>query len=245
MTDPMTKPNARVLVVDDEPSARSGLEKLLLQEGYSVDVAPDGPTALAIAADRPPDVVVTDLKMPQMDGVTLLGKLRAQDPALPVIVVTAFGDVSTAVGAMRAGAEDYLTKPIDFDALTLAIERAIERRDLRLEAEQLSRQLRDRDGEGLGGLIGASLAMHKVYRVARQVAAAKATVLITGESGTGKGELARAIHLKGPRASGPLQQEAPWHLNVLRKMPMETSCTRSQNRGLTARPALHCRRWNC
>ncbi|WP_437721592.1 sigma-54-dependent transcriptional regulator [Sorangium sp. So ce861] len=194
---------ARVLVVDDEASARSGLEKLLRQEGYAVDAAADGAAALEVAAERPPDVVVTDLKMPRMDGVTLLGKLREQDPALPVIVVTAFGDVSSAVQAMRAGAEDYLTKPVDFDALLVSLERALERSALRVEAENLRRQLREREGEGVEGLIGASPAMQKVYRMARQVAGARATVLITGESGTGKGELARAIHAKGPRARAP------------------------------------------
>jgi two-component system response regulator HydG len=104
---------------------------------------------------------------------------------------------------MRAGAEDYLTKPVDFDALLLAIERALERREQRAENENLRRQMRERDGEGLQGLVGASPAMQKVYRVARQVAAARATVLITGESGTGKGELARAIHTLGPRAKHP------------------------------------------
>ncbi len=191
---------ARVLVVDDEPSARSGLEKLLAQEGYRVDVAADGLDALVVAAESPPDVVVTDLKMPKMDGVTLLTKLRAQDPDLPVLVVTAFGDVASAVNAMRAGAADYLTKPVDFDALLVSIERAIERRELRSEADELRRQLREREGDGLGGLIGASPAMQKVYRTAKQVAGARATVLITGESGTGKGELARAIHQQGARA---------------------------------------------
>ncbi|WP_437478925.1 sigma-54 dependent transcriptional regulator [Sorangium sp. So ce1014] len=194
---------SRVLVVDDEASARSGLEKLLRQEGYAVDAAADGVEALEVAAERPPDVVVTDLKMPNMDGVTLLGKLREQDPSLPVIVVTAFGDVSSAVQAMRAGAEDYLTKPVDFDALLLSLERALERSALRVEAENLRRQLREREGEGVEGLIGTSPAMQKVYRMARQVAGARATVLITGESGTGKGELARAIHAKGPRVKGP------------------------------------------
>ncbi|XXY52563.1 sigma-54 dependent transcriptional regulator [Sorangium sp. So ce269] len=194
---------SRVLVVDDEASARSGLEKLLRQEGYAVDAAGDGVEALEVAAERPPDVVVTDLKMPKMDGVALLGKLREQDPALPVIVVTAFGDVSSAVQAMRAGAEDYLTKPVDFDALLLSIERALERSALRVEAENLRRQLREREGDGVEGLIGASPAMQKIYRMARQVAGARATVLITGESGTGKGELARAIHAKGPRARAP------------------------------------------
>ncbi|AUX45815.1 Fis family transcriptional regulator [Sorangium cellulosum] len=197
------KQGARVLVVDDEASARSGLEKLLRQEGYLVDAAADGVEALEVAAERPPAVVVTDLKMPRMDGVALLGKLREQDPDVPVIVVTAFGDVSSAVQAMRAGAEDYLTKPVDFDALLLAIERAQERSALRVEAENLRRQLREREGEGVEGLIGASPAMQKVYRMARQVAGARATVLITGESGTGKGELARAIHAKGSRAKGP------------------------------------------
>jgi two-component system response regulator HydG len=204
MAHTLEQSKARILVVDDEPSARSGLEKLLRQDGYEVDAASEGAIALGIASERPPDVVVTDLKMPKMDGIELLRKLREQDPDLPVIVVTAFGDVSSAVGAMRAGAEDYLTKPVDFDALALAIERALERRDLKVEAENLRRQLRERDGEGLEGLIGASPAMQKVYRVARQVAAARATVLITGESGTGKGELARAIHRKGPRADKAL-----------------------------------------
>jgi len=198
------RPKSRVLVVDDEPSARSGLEKLLQQEGYRVDLAEDGATALKIAGERPPDVVVSDLRMPGIDGVELLTRLHEQDRDLPVIMATAFGDVGSAVRAMRAGAEDYLTKPIDFDALVLAIERSIERRDLRVETENLRRQLRERDGEGLQGLIGTSSAMQKVYRVARQVAAAKATVFITGESGTGKGELAKAVHFLGPRAKGPL-----------------------------------------
>ena len=193
----------RILVVDDEASARGGLEKLLRQAGYTVDTAKDGNEALAVAADHPPTVVVTDLKMPEMDGMTLLGKLRESDPDLPVIVATAFGDVSSAVAAMRAGAADYLTKPIDFDSLLISIERAQERRGLRVEAENLRRQLRERDAEGLQGLIGASPAMQKVYRVARQVASSRATVLVTGESGTGKGELARAIHALSPRAKAP------------------------------------------
>jgi two-component system response regulator HydG len=201
-----SKPGAtgtHILVVDDEASARSGLEKLLRQEGYSVACADSGDAALALASEHPPEVVITDLKMPGMDGLELLRRLRENDKDLPVIVATAFGDVSTAVAAMRAGAEDYVTKPIDFDTLTLCIERALERRELRVEAENLRRQMRDRDGEGLQGLIGASPAMQKVYRVARQVAASRATVLVTGESGTGKGELARAIHALSPRAKQP------------------------------------------
>jgi two-component system response regulator HydG len=197
------KKSVRILVVDDEASARSGMERLLRQEGYTVDTAEDGRAALASAADRPPDLVITDLKMPEMDGVELVTRLHEQDPDLPVIVATAFGDVASAVAAMRAGAEDYFTKPVEFDALLLSLERALSRRDLRVEAENLRRQLRERDGEGLQGLIGTSPAMQKVYRTARQVSSSRATVLITGESGTGKGELARAIHALSPRAKAP------------------------------------------
>ncbi len=194
---------ARILVVDDEASARSGLEKLLKQTGYDVRSAADGALALEVAAESAPDVVVTDLKMPNMDGMTLLSKLREQDPELPVIVTTAFGDVSNAVDAMRKGAADFITKPIDFDVLSVAIERALEQRAIRLESENLKRQIRDKSGDGLQGLLGASPVMQKVYRIARQVAGSKATVLITGESGTGKGELAKAIHALSARAKEP------------------------------------------
>ncbi len=200
----MTESNkVRVLVVDDEPSARVGLAKLLQSEGYAVDTSDDGTSALVAATELAPDVVITDLKMPKMDGVELMKHLHKLDATQPVIMATAFDDVTTAVHAMRAGAQDYLTKPIDFDALVVAIQRALERRDLRVEADNLRLQLRERDGEGLRGLIGASAPMQKVYRIARQVAASRATVLITGESGTGKGELARAIHSLGPRVDKP------------------------------------------
>jgi two-component system, NtrC family, response regulator HydG len=193
----------RILVVDDEESARTALEKLLRQEGYEVACAETGKAALELVSERAPDAVVTDLNMPEMDGLQLLGELQKRDRLLPVIMVTASTDLSSAVAAMRSGAEDYLTKPIDFDALTVCIERVLERRDLRFEAENLRRQVRERDSEGLQGLTGTSTAMQKVYRMARQVAPAKATVLITGESGTGKGELAKAIHALGSRAKAP------------------------------------------
>ncbi|MBN8614175.1 MAG: sigma-54-dependent Fis family transcriptional regulator [Deltaproteobacteria bacterium] len=201
--DPDANAKARVLVVDDEPSARSGLEKLLASEGYAVWGAENGLAALERVDEVAPDVVVTDLKMPAMDGLELLARLRQRDAPLPVIVVTAFGEVASAVAAMRQGAEDYLTKPIDVDALLVSLERAIERRDLRVEAENLRRQIRERDDQGLRGLVGASPAMQSVYRTVRQVASSRATVLVTGESGTGKGEVARAIHALSPRAREP------------------------------------------
>jgi two-component system response regulator HydG len=197
------KKRVRVLVVDDEPAAVSGLRKLLEGEGYTVFSAEDGASAMERAAEVSPDIVVTDLKMPRMDGMELLQNLRAQDRDVPVIVATSFQDLGAAVAAMRAGAEDYLSKPIDFDALLVVMERALERREVRVEAENLRRQLRERDSEGLQGLIGASPAMQQVYRVVRQVAGSRATVLITGESGTGKGELARAVHALSPRADKP------------------------------------------
>jgi len=197
------KTKARILVVDDEESARSALQTLLSGDGYGVETAEDGIVALERVNEAPPDLVVTDLQMPRMGGMTLLERLREQDRSLPVIVCTSLQDLESGVAAMRAGAEDYLTKPLDFDALTVSIERALERRDAKIETENLRRQLRERDAEGMQGLIGASSAMQTVYRVAKQVSKSRATVLITGESGTGKGELARAIHAMSPRSSKP------------------------------------------
>jgi two-component system response regulator HydG len=133
----------------------------------------------------------------------LLSALRERGQDVPVIVVTSAAELSSAVAAMRAGATDYLTKPVDFDALLLAIERTLEQRDIRIENENLRRQVREQQGEGIQGLLGTSPVMQHVYRLARQVAGSRATVLITGESGTGKGEFARAIHALGPRASKP------------------------------------------
>ena len=194
---------AKILVVDDEASARSALEKLLMQAGYAVETASGGEEALAASAERPPDVVLTDLQMPGMSGIELVKKLHEQDADLPVVVITGFSDVTAAVSTMRAGAEDFLTKPIDVDAVLVVVERCIERRELRVEAENLRRQLREKTGEGLQGLVGSSVVMQKVYRLAKQVASSRATVLITGESGTGKGELAKAIHRLSPRVKHP------------------------------------------
>jgi two-component system, NtrC family, response regulator HydG len=198
-----TNTQIRLLVVDDEAGVRSAMRQLLEAQGYRVDVAEDGVAALEHIADVPPDVVITDLDMPRMNGMSLLKELRERDRELPVIVATSSVELDSAVAAMRAGAADYVTKPVDFDALGLSIERALEHRQLKVENENLRRHLREKNGEGVQGLLGSSPAMQEVYRVARQVAPARATVLITGESGTGKGELARTIHALSPRATKP------------------------------------------
>jgi two-component system response regulator HydG len=195
---------ARILVVDDEPATCSGLEKILTGMNYEVALALDGAAALSQIATVAPEVVIADLRMPHLDGMGLLRELRAIDRELPVIMMTASGELTTAVEAMRHGAAEYLTKPVDMELLSLAVSRVLNERDLRRETDRLKRQLRRRDGDGLESLLGTSPIMQRLYRVARQVAPSKATVLITGESGTGKGELARTIHALSPRASMPL-----------------------------------------
>ena len=199
----MNQPKIRILIVDDDAGTRTALARLLDGQGYQVDSAPDGEAALGRLAEQPPDVIVTDLDMPAMDGLQLLAELRTRGHDVPVIVVTSAAEVRSAVEAMRAGATDYITKPVDLDALLLSVERAVEQRDVRIENENLRRQVRQQHGEGVVGLLGTSPVMQGVYRLAKQVANSRATVLITGESGTGKGEFARAIHTLGPRAARP------------------------------------------
>jgi two-component system response regulator HydG len=211
--------DTRILVVDDEIHARTALRDLLTAEGYQVSLAADGIEALERLVECPPDLVVSDLQMPRMNGLQLLAALRERDRDLPVIVVTAGGELRTAVEAMRAGAADYITKPIEFDELLVSIGRAIETRNVRIENENLRRQVREASGEGTQGLLGSSPVMQKVYRLARQVAASRATVLITGESGTGKGELARAIHGLSPRKAKPF---VPVHCAALAESLLES-----------------------
>jgi DNA-binding NtrC family response regulator len=190
-----------ILVVDDEANARTALAELLRDEGYRVETAADGFKALGKLEETEPDLVLTDLKMPGMGGLELLDKLRAQDDAAVIVVMTAFGAVDTAVDAMKKGAADYLTKPINMTELLLVLERELERRRLRKETGNLRARLAER--YSFENIIGSAPVMQDIFKVVAQVSGSRASVLITGESGTGKELIAAAIHQRSPRAKGP------------------------------------------
>ncbi len=191
----------RVLVVDDEHNARTALGDLLREEGYTVETAADGFKALPKLEEFDPEIVVTDLKMPGMDGLELMRKVREREESIDVIVMTAYGAIDTAVKALREGAIDYLCKPINFDELLVVLERTFERRSLRQEAKQLRAEVSER--RKLSNMVGSSAPMQKVIEAINQVAPSRATVMITGESGTGKELVAAAIHDASARAQGP------------------------------------------
>ena len=191
----------RVLVVDDEPQGRAAVAALLGDAGYDVETAADGFKALGKYDEHSPHVVITDLKMPGMDGIELMKKIREKDDAAAVVLTTGFADVRTAVAAMRAGAADYLTKPIDADELVVVLARIRDHQKLVAQTRQMRARLGDRFGAH--NIVGRGPRMAQVYEWVRQVAPSKATVLVTGESGTGKELIASAIHEGSPRAGGP------------------------------------------
>jgi len=190
-----------VLIVDDEEDARTAIQTLLGTWGYATDVATEGREALRKAADLRPSLVVTDLVMPDMDGLALLDTLQQELPRTPVIILTGRATVDTAVSAMRQGAYDYLTKPVDLDRLRLLIEKALERARTLDEITILRRRVKE--VWGLGRLIGRSAPMQEVHRLIEQAAETNAPVLIHGETGTGKELVARTLHELSARASGP------------------------------------------
>ncbi len=189
------------MVVDDEASARNALAEILRDEGYDVETAADAFKALPKLRDFAPEVVLTDLKMPGMDGVEFIAKIQQHDRDVGVVVMTAFGAVDTAVRAMQSGAYDYLTKPLNADALLLVLSRALERGRLRRETQALKRRLDERFS--FDNIIGHSPAMQRVFKTVQQVAPSRASVLITGESGTGKELIAAAVHHHSQRVRGP------------------------------------------
>ncbi len=190
-----------VLVVDDEPKQLDILRTILASEGYDAETCLSGEEALRILQTTPPQVLLTDLKMPGMSGIALLEEAQKEAPGCSAIVMTAHGAVDTAVEAMKKGAFDYLTKPLERDRLLLVLERAMETVRLRGENRNLRAQLRDRFH--LENIIGQHGSMVDVFRLVQKVAPSSATVLIYGESGTGKELIARALHYNSPRAARP------------------------------------------
>jgi DNA-binding NtrC family response regulator len=184
-----TKPN--VLIVDDEKSTRDGLARAL-KRSYEVYTAESGAAALNILSETAVDVMLSDLRMPVMDGMTLMQRALASSPGLICILLTAYGSVETAVEAMRHGATDFLTKPVNLKELELVLERVLRSRRVETENRQLREQLDSKFG--VEKIIGNSPQMQEVFDTVRQVAASRATVLIQGESGTGKELVAKAIH---------------------------------------------------
>ncbi len=195
-------PDRVILVVDDEAPQRTVLAGFLRKRGLEVLTADGSAEAAQVVASRTVDLVLTDLNMPGGDGLTLLDAVRGINPEVPVILMTAFGTVSTAVEAMKRGAADYLTKPIDLDELDVLVSRTLERRALVFENAALREQLESR--YRLAGLDTANARMAEAINIAGRAAQSRATILIRGESGTGKEVLARAIHYASPRARGPL-----------------------------------------
>ena len=191
-----------ILVVDDEPAQRTVLGGFLRKRGFEVAQGASVEEALAHVSARTIDLVLTDLRMPGGGGLALLEGVRAINPEIPVVVMTAFGTVATAVDAMKKGAADYLTKPIDLDELEVLIGRTLERRALVAENRELRRELETR--YRLAGLETANAKMSEAINTAARAAASRATILIRGESGTGKELLARAIHHASPKSKGPL-----------------------------------------
>jgi len=190
-----------ILIVDDEEHIRKIMSIMLGKHGYKCRTAASGEEALAIMAGENFDAVFTDMKMPGIDGLELLARIKAENPEQVVVMVTAFASMDTAISAMKAGAYDYLAKPFKEDEIVLVLEKALERGRLLDENRLLKRQIKER--YDLSSFLGQSTAMRKVFDLILKVAETKATVLITGESGTGKELAARSIHQNGPRRERP------------------------------------------
>jgi DNA-binding NtrC family response regulator len=187
---------ATVLIVDDDEMVRSFLVTILEEEGYEVLAAATGGEGEALLAEKPVDIVLLDLRLPDVDGISILRELKLGEPDVNVIVLTAFGAVNSAVEAMKLGAYDYIDKPSDTSKLKLVIKRALEELAMRREIERLRQQP---GGYAQGWIVGESKRMRRIARLVTKVAKGKVTVLLQGESGTGKEVVARAIHNQSPR----------------------------------------------
>jgi len=193
------RPAGRLLIVDDEPNVARVLATALKRDGWQVTTVDGGAAALNVLADGDVDVVVTDLSMPEMTGMELLAQMRKRGLQTPVLVVTAYGTISSAVEAMKLGAFDYLCKPFDFDTVKAAVSRALLQQQLRQENVYLRQELKDR--YQCGNMIGSGEWMMNTARIIEKAARSRANVLVQGESGTGKELVARALHFSGPRSN--------------------------------------------
>jgi DNA-binding NtrC family response regulator len=198
MSDAAAAPS--ILIVDDDKNTRDGLARAL-RHGYDVLPAESAERALDLLGSRNIDILLSDVRMPGMDGLTLLQRAMAQQPGLICILLTAYGNVETAVEAMKGGAYDFLMKPVNLDHLDLLLKRATRSRDVESENLQLREQLNDK--YGLENILGTSPVMQQLFDVIKQAAPTQATVLLQGESGTGKELVAQAIHRLSNRAKGP------------------------------------------
>jgi DNA-binding NtrC family response regulator len=193
------KPSPRILVVDDEPLTLELIVEGLSDRGYSIDVATSGREAIAKAEETSYDVVITDLNMPEMDGMEVLDHFNENRPGTMVVLLTAYGTIETAVQALKRGAFDYLTKPAKLDEFVIILQRAEELNALKEENELLRSQIQQR----FANIIGQSPPMHKLYKTIQRVSKTATTVLILGESGTGKELIANAIHYHSDRKDKP------------------------------------------
>ena len=194
-------PDATILVVDDEKHTREALSQILIEDGYDVISAPDGYQALDVIGRDLPDLILADLKMPGMNGIELLSRIRVKGYKIPFVLMTAYGTIETAVDALKKGAEDYLTKPVDMEALQIQIKKILSRRRMVQEIKDLRERLRDK--YRFDNIVGNSPQMQSIFKTVHQISRSRATVLITGESGTGKELIALAIHQNGERADKP------------------------------------------
>jgi len=196
------KKGLKILIVDDDKNIRFTLGMRIEAMGYMVDRAESGAKGLEkIFSEDGPDLVLLDLKLSDMGGIDVLKEMRRRSLNIPVIVLTAYGTIETAVQAMKEGAYDYLPKPVNTPRLGILIEKALERTKILEEVETLKKQLRQQ--RGLGRLVGNSPKMQEVYRLIEQVAPTTASVMICGESGTGKELVAKTIHDLSPCREGP------------------------------------------
>ena len=201
MSDQEQDPGFTVLVVEDDGAMRELLREAMEEEGYAVISAAGGREGLRKVRGGGVDLVVTDLRMPDLDGLDMMRELRALPAPPEVIMITAFGTIDNAIKAMKLGAADYVTKPFELEELTLSVDRALRDRSLRQEVDRLREAVKDR--YRMGNIIGRSAAMREVFDMIRRVAPSPVSVLITGESGTGKELVARALHFNSPRANMP------------------------------------------